>query len=116
MVYEFSEEQNRSIMELNKWLKALSLLLVVFGLLAFGISFAAGFDIYILIIGFILLGSGIFFYLPNDNFKKIVQTKGNDIEELMITFKELNVAWTILFLGMALLLLNTIIQTIRLMN
>ncbi len=56
----------------------------------------------------LLLANGLMYivlavtiYLPVDNLKRIVQTEGSDIKELMVAFNELDKGWLIANIAMA---------------
>lgn len=102
--YEFTIEQNSQIMDLARFMRYTGILAVVFGLLAIISSVITEIVwVNVLFFGFLVV-AGITFYLPTDNFIKIVKTEGNDIEELMKGFKELYYGW-IVVIGILLLLL-----------
>ena len=42
-----------------------------------------------------IIAIGLAFYFPIDNLKRIVETEGSDIKELMQAFSDLDKGWTI---------------------
>ena len=92
--HEFSEEENTIILSLAKRMKAVSLLLGLTGLIAIGNAIPAVVSgspagIGGIIAGVFAIVQSIVFFRPTDNLANIVNTRGNDIGELMQGFREL---------------------------
>lgn len=113
MSYEFSEEQEQKILDFIKWMKFFAITLFIFGLVSGFIAGLTGFDRLTIVIGFVLIVSSVLFYLPADNFTRIVNTEGNDIGELLRGFKELNRGMLFFLIGMFGLLVNSVIELIE---
>ena len=88
MEYEFTEEENKSIKSLYTSIILISGIFTLFSIILFFSSFEKSDGLmFSRAITFLLFGIVLFF--PTDNFNKIITTKGNDIQELMIGTKEL---------------------------
>ena len=104
--YEFSADQNKVIKSLSQRLILLSVLIILAGiaLVFFEIQLitASGFTLQTLTFLFAALTSiltSIVLFRPSDNLKRIVNTEGNDVEELMTAFDEFRGGFKII-LGM----------------
>jgi len=92
--YEFGEDEAEVILTMVQRMKALSILLLIVGLVAFLPQFMNGFSLGQFLGGILWIVMGIFFFLPLDNFKRIVNSKDRDIRELVQGFRELDRGWT----------------------
>jgi len=92
--YEFGEDENEVILTMVQRMKALSILLLIAGLVTFLPLFLSGFSFGQLLGGILWMLMGIFFFLPLDNFKRIANSKDRDIRELIQGFRELDRGWT----------------------
>ncbi len=106
--YEFTEEQNRVISALAKWLWWLAIV-VFLGGVATVIQWFLDLSAILSLTSILLLANGLMYivlavtaYLPVDNLKRIVQTEGSDIKELMTAFNELDKGLLLANIAMAL--------------
>ena len=95
MGYEFSKEENKDFKQLIQRMLVMIFLIGLGGIATLVLYFMDSESWAILISGFLYLVLAVTFYLPLDNFKKIIETEGNDIKELMIAFKELDIGWLV---------------------
>lgn len=94
MTYEFTNEENQDFEILTKRLLAVTIGMALMGLTGL-FSLIYDFNWYILLFSLTLIVFGVFFYLPIDNFKRIITTEGSDIKELIRGFYELRTGWNI---------------------
>lgn len=94
MTYEFTEEQNAKLISLTYRMTILSYLLGVMGIFVFISFFLNNGGYEILLKGLLLVLFAITLRIPTDNFRRIVNTKGNDMKELIIGFKEIK-TWSV---------------------
>jgi hypothetical protein len=95
MSYEFTEDQNIIIMNLAKFMKIMSIIMVFTGLVDMIIAIV-GASIYIGVYSLLLIAIGITFYFPLDNLANIVKEEGSDIKELMRAFSEISKGYTVI--------------------
>jgi hypothetical protein len=86
--YEFNPSQNELISDLATKMRFVAYFSVAFGVLS-AITGLIQFDVAVLIQGTIAIIIGIWTVKAASSFKKIVDTKGNDIELLMGALSEL---------------------------
>ncbi len=93
--YEFSQEDNNIFAGLSRWMTIMAVLIGVGGIATL-VQYMAGDRRWtVLVHGIMYLVLAIVFYLPVDNFKKIVSSEGKDITELMTSFKEMDKGWLV---------------------
>lgn len=94
--YEFTADENGLITQLGRKLRHISILFFVLGVVQLAQSFllsdSAGRWIS-LAASILLLGLGWLFMRPLDNFRRIVTTTGQDIDEVVIAIKDLRAAY-----------------------
>lgn len=92
--YEFNDKENEQIGTFSLRLLVLSATLGAAGLISILLGIISPFNATDVITGmaFIAIGSSLF--LPVQNFKNIISTKGNDMKELMKGFTILNQGFT----------------------
>ncbi|MEM7118063.1 MAG: hypothetical protein AAF614_36875 [Chloroflexota bacterium] len=118
--YEFSEEQNVIIRSLTKWMGIFGGVWIITAagtLLIPAIWFIIqdGFSLTLVtevLIGIVVLFIALAFLLPLDNFRRIVNTSGNDIDELMTALDEMGANLNRALIGAAVVLPIVIIQAI----
>jgi hypothetical protein len=117
--YEFSDAQNQRLRILRQRLLQVGGLFLAFGAVQLVSSFfladAAGRWIS-LAASVLLLGLGWLYIRPLDNLARVINTKGQDIRQIMIGFRDLRVA----FLGgeviLVVLVATVIVEIMRLVS
>jgi hypothetical protein len=102
MSYEFTEDQNKIILNLAKFMKIASIITVFTGIIDM-INAIIDASIYTGIYALLLITMGITFYFPLDNLTNIVKEEGSDIKELMQAFSEISKGFTIIIIILILL-------------
>ena len=97
MSYEFTEDQNKIILNLAKYMKIMSIIMVFTGLIDMILAIVDA-SIYIGVYALLLIAIGITFYFPLDNLTNIVKEEGSDIKELMKAFSEISKGFTIIII------------------
>jgi hypothetical protein len=110
MGYEFSKEENSDFKKLNLRMLALAVAIGLGGIANLVLYFMDGESWSLLVSGLLYLVMAVTFFLPLDNFKKIIETEGNDIKELMTAFKELDKGWLVVNIVTALVVIVIIIE------
>ena len=110
MGYEFNEKENSDFNQLNQKMMILSVLIALGGIANIILFFVTDGSWAIMTSGILYLTMAVTFFLPLDNFKKIIHTEGNDIKELMVAFKELDKGWLIVNIVTALVVIVLIIE------
>lgn len=87
--YEFDKSQNELILDLANKMRFVAYLSVAVGTLSFIGGFINGLDVVNLIQGTIIVIIGIWTIKASSSFRKIVDTRGNDIVNLMGALGEL---------------------------
>ena len=105
MSYEFTEDQNKIILNLAKYMKIMSIIMVFTGLIDVVHAIVAT-SFYIGFYALLLFAIGATFYFPLDNLSNIVKEEGSDIKELMKAFSEISKGFTIVII--LLIILGTI--------
>ncbi len=100
--YEFTEEQNRIFTALSKWMLLLAIVVFLGGVATVVQWLLDPPAILLLANGLMYIVLAVTIYLPVDNIKRIVETEGSDIKELMIAFNELDKGWLLANIAMAL--------------
>ena len=106
MSYEFTEDQNKIILNLAKYMKIMSIIMVFTGLIDMILAIVDA-SIYIGVYALLLIAIGITFYFPLDNLTNIVKEEGSDIKELMKAFSEISKGFTIIII--LLIILGTLL-------
>ena len=97
--YEFTQEENDRINKFISALRIFAIVLTISGVLTLVDGFASSpSSLTTIVSGISWIAMGISFYLPIDNFQRIVQSEGNDIKELLVGFKEFKTAWLIVII------------------
>ena len=109
MSYEFTEKENTIFMNLSNYMTMASILFLINGFMA-GIHFFRNGQVFFLLFAISMIILSITFYIPTDNFKRIVTTTGRDIGELLEGFTEINSGWSILILILIVHTLNALIN------
>jgi hypothetical protein len=110
--YEFSQQDNEIFSGLSRWMTIMSALIGLGGI-ATVVQFLAGAGGWIMLVqGIVYLAMAVTFYLPVDNFKKIVSTEGKDITELMTGFSDMDKGWLVVNIVTAVLVILAILQLI----
>jgi hypothetical protein len=110
--YEFSQQDNEIFSGLSRWMTAMSALIGIGGI-ATVVQFLAGAGGWIMLVqGIVFLVLATTFYLPVDNFKKIVRTEGKDITELMTGFSDMDKGWLVVNIVTAVLVILEIAQLV----
>lgn len=97
--FEFTAEHNKQFLELHKWLKAFAIIFILANLLIIiaGIRQVMGprgmVAWYVVLLGILRFTFGILLLRPLDNIKNLVETEGNDIPQLMISFQDFSQAF-----------------------
>ena len=115
--YEFNEEENRLVSQVGTKLRHISILFLILGLLQLAQSFMLtdAFGRWISLgAAILLLGLGWLFMRPLDNFKRIVATTGQDINEVVIAIKDLSAAYLAAEVLLLLFAAGTLIEVMRL--
>ena len=108
--YEFSQQDNVVFKGLSRWMTVLAALIGLGGI-ATVVQFLAGAGGWVMLVqGILFLVMAITFYLPVDNFNRIVRTEGKDITELMTAFGEMDKGWLIVNIVTAVLVVLAIVQ------
>ena len=108
--YEFSQEDNKTFQGLSRWMTTMAALIGIGGI-ATVVQFMTGEGGWIVLVqGIVFLVLAITFYLPVDNFKKIVSTEGKDITELMTGFSDMDKGWLVVNFVTAVLVVLEILQ------
>ena len=92
--YEFTTEQNNAITKLARMMLIVAILFILSGVLSLVSSFGS-MSIAGIVQGFALLVIGYSLFTASNSFKKIVETTGNDIANLMSAINQLYVACSI---------------------
>lgn len=93
MAYEFTEQQNKTVTELSKYMKLVAIITIIVGIVDMIYSIMDAGAVDVVFSAFIII-IGLAFYFPTDNLDHIVETEGSDIQELMQAFSELDKGWT----------------------
>jgi hypothetical protein len=110
--YEFSQQDNEIFTDLSRWMTTMAVLIGLGGI-ATVVQFLTGAGGWIMLVqGIVYLVLAISFYLPVDNFKKIVSTEGKDITELMIGFSDMDKGWLAANIVTAVLVILAIVQLV----
>ncbi len=96
--YEFTEEENARINKFISALRIFSIILVLAGVLTLIDGSTSSVSLTTIVAGISWIAMGVSFYLPIDNFQRIVQSEGSDIKELLTAFKEFKTSWMIVIL------------------
>lgn len=111
--YEFSEQQNKTMVSLATRLTAFGILIIINGLLRVVVTFARQQAeggtlavLVVLVIALFNIAIGVMIWHPADNFKRIATTQGKDIHELMTGLKELTSGFNLMqyLVGVAIIL------------
>ena len=114
--YEFTEEQDKDISLLTSRMKILAIVMILSGIASLLGGILDDFlKLHYIMIGVIVIIVGITIYLPTDNFTKIVETKGQDISELMKGLKELNQGFNLIIITISILIINLIYTVISIL-
>lgn len=108
--YEFSEEEEKLFTELSQYMIVASLFFVILGGIALTRAIFVEVNIFFLVFGISMIVLGIAFFIPTDNLRKIAETKGSDIVELLRAFREIRAWWGILIIILVAHRLNVILQ------
>ncbi|MCH8908751.1 MAG: hypothetical protein IH840_16825 [Candidatus Heimdallarchaeota archaeon] len=92
--YEFNKEENEDFEMLTQRLLLVAITTGLTGITGL-IAVIIAFDPYLLVSSLAVIVFAIFFYLPIDNFKRIITTEGSDIKELVRGFFELRAGWNV---------------------
>lgn len=111
--YEFSTEQNSVFIDLRRNLRYFSLANIALGIATLVLAYLLAFHedeafaaISVLLMGALYCVLGVAWRRPMDNLQRIVETEGQDIDELMIAAGDLKKAFmvsTAIFVGFLLL-------------
>lgn len=115
MSYEFTQEQNGVITNLANYMRLTAYVTVIVGIIDLLDAISKA-DYLSIVFSLAIIAIGLAFYFPIDNLKRIVETEGSDIKELLQAFSDLNKGWTIV-LGILILaaffsILNSILSLI----
>ena len=92
--YEFSDKENEQFVNFSFRLLILSATLGAAGLVSIILGIISPFSATDVITGIAFIAIGVSLFLPVQNFKNIISTKGNDMKELMNGFSVLNQGFT----------------------
>jgi hypothetical protein len=110
--YEFSEQDNKTFQGLSRWMTTMATLIGIGGI-ATVVQFITGEGSWIVLVqGIVYLVLAVTFYLPVDNFKKIVRTEGKDISELMTGFSDMDKGWLVVNFVTTVLVVLEILQLV----
>ncbi len=110
--YEFSQEDNEVFKGLSRWMTIMSALIGLGGIGTL-VQFLTGEGGWIVLTqGLVYLVFAVTFYLPVDNFKKIVSSEGKDITELMIGFSDMDKGWLVVNIVTSVLVILEILQLV----
>lgn len=117
--YEFSDAHNQKLSGLRGRLLQVAILFLAFGLVQMVASFVLADETgrwVSLAASMLLLGLGWLYIRPLDNLSRVINTKGQDIRQIMIAFSDLRVA----FLGgeviLVVLVATVIVEIMRLVS
>ena len=110
--YEFTEEQNRVIKALSKWMLILAIVVFISGVVTVVQWSQYPNTTLVLTQGIMYIIFAVTIYLSTNNFKSIVDTEGSDIKELMIAFNKLDKGWLITNIATA---INRVLELPRLL-
>lgn len=102
--YEFTNDQNNSITKLARMMLIVAILFLLSGVLSLLSSFGS-MNITGIVQGFALLVIGYSLFTASNSFKKIVETTGNDISNLMQAIEKLYLACSIQLYSIAAVIL-----------
>ncbi len=111
--FEFQPQHDDVMLRFASAMYYMGIALVVTGVLTLLSIFFNEFSFTTIIIGFAWMAMGAGFYFPVDNFRRITTTEGNDIEEMMTGFKELQTAWILVASIMGIYLLLKILDLVN---
>ncbi|OLS27359.1 MAG: hypothetical protein HeimC2_11960 [Candidatus Heimdallarchaeota archaeon LC_2] len=92
--YEFNEKENKQFVDFSLRLLILSATLGAAGFVSIILGLISPFSATDVITGIAFVAIGVSLFLPVQNFKNIISTKGNDMKELMKGFSILNQGFT----------------------
>lgn len=104
--HEFTTEQNKVFSNLYKRMLLMAILVLVGGAYSIVFALTGSFQLLLIVSGILYVVMAITFYLPLDNFKKIISTEGQDITELMTALNEMDKGWFIVNVFSVLVLLT----------
>jgi hypothetical protein len=108
--YEFTEQEEELFTELSQYMIVASLFFIILGGIGLARAIFVEVNIFFLVFGISMIVLGFAFFIPTDNFRKIAETKGSDILELLQAFREIRTAWGILIIILIAHRLNVILQ------
>jgi len=94
--YEFTEFQNQRINQVTHKLSHISIMFFALGVVQLLSAFLVSTGAVVwgaTASGVLFLGLGYVYRRPLDNFKKIITTKGSDVQELMVALDDLHIAF-----------------------
>ena len=109
--YEFTNDQNNTISKLARMMLIVGVLSILSGVITLATSFGT-MSIIGMVQGFALLVIGYSLYTASNSFKKIVETTGNDISNLMNALDKLYLACSIQLYSIAAVIVIAVIVSL----
>ena len=117
--HEFTEEENSEFAGLIRNIKIMAVLMAAAGVSNLVQSTTSGNFYFSIAEGIAFLAMAVVFYLPTGNFRRIIETEGKDITELMGGFDKMRKGWLLLNIVTAvvvLLRISLLIDQIRILS
>ncbi|MFV2014276.1 MAG: DUF5362 family protein [Candidatus Heimdallarchaeota archaeon] len=111
--YEFNDKENKQFTEFSFSLFILSVSLGAVGFIIMILGFVSPLNITDIITGLAFIAIAVSLFLPVQNFKNIVSTEGNDMNELMNGFTILSRGFTFVLVATIFLQLMILVGYIQ---